>query len=444
MAISIAFHIPRMNWYRVLSSPINEAMKRKWNVQCWHNTEKNQKLKENQPDKNRVPLFKYGQPEISEYDGNEGLNSLIRSKNVQAVIDADPLTLEPIKIFSEKLQVDLKCVLIDGISSSRLQQDGRKYPQFDLYATPSVWHIDSTIKIRTRNHLKEISRANDLIGKKGNKIIEEWKRLYTHEWNENEISYYREHSTVTGTPSLDELDIIDPDNVRRKWGVSSSKNIVGYLPTPWDMPLGYFWGDYNMAKSYLKAIYVLVKYKQLKYLKFITKNPRDINLVKAIKKFCTKNNALLVAKLRHSRQPKKYLLKLADIIIGEDGYYPHTALELYKTSNIVIGYTSTGALECVAAKTPYIDIELPFLPKKYVIEFSTPATEVTCNWPGVVTSLNATDAVRYFKKTNLDNIKMDIKEREKYLQKYSSNCDGKASERLINKIEEVIMQKSKN
>jgi len=156
--------------------------------------------------------------------------------------------------------------------------------------------------------------------------------------------------------------------------------------------------------------------------------------VTAISKFCKKNGALLVAKLRKFRDAGKYLIDRADLIIGEDNFFPHTALELFAISDVCFGFSTSGAYECVAAGTPYVDIHVPFFPKKEYLQCSTTTLEVNCDWEGVIYEMSADNAINQLPQKCLDDFTLNSKARTTYLKHFTSGIEGNRSAMMLDAI----------
>lgn len=432
----IAFNIARMNWYRVSSALIEESLRRGWNVQCWHARYPTDVLKQNTPSRERVPAFKYGRPSVVEYEGKEGLRALLSMAGADIVVDIDLLPLA-LPDHCKGVKKKPLTVLLEGISNPRLQI-AQTLPRYDVFTAPSEWHIEQTKRIRCSNQALFRQDLWTRVSEFGPMFCRNMEKLFWAPWSSDDVEYYLTHTVVVGTSSLDDLGLVDRNEVRKKWNISSEAKVVGYLPSPYDMPVGYFWGDLNMSGGMLQKLFCYVKHRKFGSLKKIIGTPCDIDFVRSIRKFCDRNGAYLVAKMRHSRPAKSYLADAADLITGEDGYHPHTILELFKASDIVFGYTSTGALECVAAGTPYVDIELPAFPKAFYLQNIVPSLEVTKKWNGVVWSLSADEAMDALNNATLDHFSLDTLQRDLYISNFTSQCDGLASARLLDICEHKV------
>lgn len=432
--IKIAFNIPRRNFYRVLAAPIYEALRRGWRVTCLHgNEERNSQADLPLPSFSAFPDFP---PAILNYQGTDEFVSLVRSGSFDVVVDSDMIPISLIDAFDGLRYTPLK-VLLDGITHPRLQFGG-KFARFDLFITPSQWHIDCTINTMTRNHASVFAEAEQDLSWVERKAIDRWKLRYVYRWTEEDANYYAENSVVVGTPSLDDIKKIDQAEVRERWGIPLEVPVVGLLPSPWDMPLGYLWGDLNMVKNSIGLLRTAIRHRQLLQLPYLSRAPKDKDLVKAISHFCVNNGALLVAKLRKFRSAQKHLIDRADFVLGEDGFFPHTALELFAISDVCFGFCSTGAFECVAAGTPYVDINIPLFPKNDLIKLRSPSAEVTLPWRGVVREISAETAINNLPNMKIDDFRLDQKGRTEYLKHFTSGIKESSSSLMMDAIEDKL------
>jgi len=440
--MKIAFNIARLNWYRILSAPIAEALRRGWEVQCWHAKDRDGLLKKNAVSINRMPKFKVGMVNVKEYEKIEGLRKLIAETDVDVIVDADTVPAAIPDLCDEIPGQTPLTVLVDAVSNPRLQNGGsKKLPRFDIFSVPSVLHLESTIKLMSRNHLTAIEKVGNEMDGWGDQLIRDMRKTYTYSWTLDDCEYYRSNSLVVGVPPLDDVVLCDPVEIRKKWGIPVAQKVVGYFPSPYDMHGGNIWGEMNYARTSFGVLVSAIRHGKVQHIAKLLKIKRDKHIVRAVRRFCDYNNAVFVAKLRHSRSAPAYLKSAVDIEIGEDGYYPHTALELCSVADVTIGFTSSAALESVAGNTPYLDIEIPYFPKELYINNFTPALSVAADYPGVISSVTADSFVGEVATKSIDEIKMNSDARKKYLDLFAFGWVGGASRRLMDGIEKRVKRR---
>lgn len=438
--IKIVFIIWRLNWYRVVSAVIADAIARGMEVECWHFTG-NQHLKDNTPDVAKAPMFSIP-PTFRSFEIIEDLKNMSVQHGVDVMLD---VSIQPFCLADIFKDNNLRpvTVLLEGISHSEVLNGSYRLPRFDIIAVPSRWYIDKTLSQGTSG----AKDANQILSELPVYVAKTFKKYFLKQkdaiWNKGDMDYYSSHSYVVGIPSMKDLSLIDPYEIKTRWKLDPEKPVVAYLPSPWDMPLGCLWGDLNMASSKAGALKCAIKHGAYSMIPEIIRIPRDENIVRAVKAFCVRNGAQMVAKLRHSRPPKRYLAEAADLVLSEESFYPHTALELFSIADVVIGFTTTGAVEAVAAGSSYIDVELPFFPKKEYISYLAPSLAVTEKHEGIIWSLPAGQFVEKMQTAKLQDFKLDEKQRIYYLNKYMSGSIFDGGERLLDIIEGVVARKTK-
>lgn len=299
MSFKIVFHVMRQNWYRIFSAPIAEALRRGWEVECWHATYSEKILGANSPDINRVPEFAGKQPRIILYQGACELGELIDITSAHAIIDCD-ISLVP-KLCKERERP--VTILLDGLSHpilSRLKSGSVKtLPAYDVFALPSKQHMSDIIRCQSegREEMIKVMHREKIYNIK-------YLHNFLHSWTALEKKYFINHSVVVGTHSLDDIKLIDPIEVKHRLGIPHDQPIVGVLPSPWDMPMELFCGEFNMSKTICGVIKSILKYKEYNLPLSKIFLPRDKNIMASIMKFCKYNNAFLLTKLRHSKSIK--------------------------------------------------------------------------------------------------------------------------------------------
>jgi len=436
--LKIAFHILRMNWYRVLSSAIDEALKRGHSVECWHNAGA-KGLFENTPVVGKVPKFKYGNPKIREYTPSEELVHLVKKNDVDIIVDVNPPYISKYQDWPALPKRPYWVVIDDHTTVSTLQcKNEIQLLNCDLFASPSTWHVNKSCKMMTRDHMELINYIRKNRSFFGKPLEEQVIKMFPFQWNRAHVQYYREHSVCVGTPSFDILADIEEKEIKKRWNIPENKPVVALLPSPFDMSLGYLSGDLYMGSNILQRLVRVLRTKEISKLKYIFGHANDKAVVKGIRNFCDEHGACLVTKLRHSRKATPYVKRYSDVIIGEDGYHPHTALELFSIADLTLGFYSTGSIEAIAAGSPYMNIDIPLYPKEFYCGKLITTFVYSNDYPGVISSMGAADVADNFYKHSIDEFKFDADKRRQYLQKYTGPTDGKSSERLMVAVEHLV------
>lgn len=435
----IAFHILRMNWYRLMAAVIDEALKCGHHVECWHNAGA-KGLADNTPVLEKVPEFKYGTPKIIEYYSQGEFIQYLQEGQVDVCMDIMPLG----RSFSA-LPKDLNCYFVllgtDGDCPNCIE-DYAQMRSCDLIVTETDWRLNVACEMMTQDNELIINKAMESLdgfSRRTSKIfIGQIKKYLLWQWSDRDVDYFKRHSVVTGIPSLDILHCINKEDVKKKYGIPDDKKIVVLLISPFDMSLGFFFAELYMKNNWLSRLITLLSYRELSKVKCIFDKGYDKLVIKGIRRFCDNNNAYLIAKARHSRKVKDYVQRSADIIVADNNFYPHTALEFFSIADLTIGFYTTGVLEAVAAGSPYLNIDIPFFPKDFWFDYLSPNQEYIRNYKGVVRSINAVDIVEDFYQYKLRDFSYNEKDRDLYMRKYAGPADSKSSERLMKAIEYLV------
>ena len=251
-----------------------------------------------------------------------------------------------------------------------------------------------------------------------------------------------------GVPETDQVKDFDAAAIRRKYGIAPDKKVVLLLPFPWyghDFPIVDRWSLWThlvykpqpMLRKILKILRQKTAWKFVPdILPDMRKGLNDRAVIKAIRTFCDKNNALLVVKARKKNPIAPYLEDISDYVFFDESFYPFTALELLFIAELSIGYLTMTVLESVLAQTPTLSLipEYGALWPTDVDYFfrgvfsSEPGNFF--NFPGVVYSESIADLVENFADKTFDDYKFDHKSRDKFVEKYLGYSDYRASERI--------------
>jgi hypothetical protein len=137
-----------------------------------------------------------------------------------------------------------------------------------------------------------------------------------------------------------------------------------------------------------------------------------------------------VAKLRHSGLATRQVRSAAFRIVGEDGYNPHTALELYRIADMTVSYFSSGVVEAVACGSFHLNVRPPWYFND-VHEEVFPIYRHFYPQGGVNCNLEAAEAVSALPTRSISDYALDDAARERYLTRLAGTLDGKNSGRFL-------------
>lgn len=435
--MKIVFHIPRMNWYRVLSSVIDEALRRGHVVECWHNLgAKN--LKENCPNSQNVPSFSSGVPVIVDYEKPEEIIQLIEQRSPEMIVDLYPPRYPEISQI-KKCRSGLPFWLIVDLPPSdsflEIQSDSELYG-CDAFAMCNQDYLEAVIRYGRQSKRALLSTLRAQASRIGVGPGEFVGERFLYQYGERQEQYIRERSIIVGNASFDKYSNIDQNDVRGRYAIPGDKKVIILLPFPFIYDQSAPWSQIFNNGSLPRRLYWLIKQKRFDYFWRSLSWPSNERVLIALRTFADNNNAILISKLRHSTSPGSELRRYCHVLVGEEGYYPHTAAELFSIANLVVGFYSTASTEAIALGVPYMNIDVPEFPKKFYCDTRKPL--FNCDQlSGVVWSLNAMDAIRELPHMSLSSFKINSSMREKYLMKFANWPLGGASEKILNFIENV-------
>jgi len=431
--MKLVFPILRMNWYRVLATTIDAALAQGHEVECWHSIG-GYHWASNRPNLERVPHFVHGVPTVFEYEANRTFVNLLNDHKPAAVISlCNPWDAEVGKPFQVPGKKPLWVTLATNDS-------------FIGVTTPDQMAANSLIVLRTKHEedctiddhtadvrdlLRRMEAEPELHGAMHTKTIRE--RL-EKPWSTAMIDHFRTHTVRTGYPLLDSAMNIDAAAVRTAWGLPPHGPIIGCLSSPYGTVLNVPWEKAFATTSPLRQRYWNYQWKGLRGA--LNPAPNEQQVMQALKNFADRNNAPLVVKLRHTQDATPWMQKLADKIIGEESYYPHSAVELAAIASVMFGFFSTGAPEAIAAGHPFINLGIP----GYNREDWERATSMFIgmfNHPGVSWTFEADDWIRQAASLPLETFTLNPAAHRDYANFFCGPLDGRHSPRVIYALEQV-------
>lgn len=420
---SIAFVIVRTNWYRVFSSSIDAALKRGWRVECWH----------------RVGLGDAGQPMetasidrspfssssviFREYRGFEGLSELMYRKTVDVVVDAGPPVGARIDNWPQKPHRPLYICLEGSPMDSMYQlRDMEEIRQVDLFAMSTPYWVESSL--RTVKEIRYVTLSSEV---------------------ESEL---RKKCKPVGWPSADQRRLIDPIEVRRRWGVPEKQPVVVYLNWLDCSSVGLRAAMFS-AISIREKVAALIRHsKEWRSIFKALEEPCIDDIMKAIRAFCDRNNAFLIVKHRHRDNLWPAEIKAADKVIVDESYYPHTIWQVMGIADLVMGYFSFAVRESVASKVPYLALDVAGFADQAYYEKQGPFLRNLAgekgffNFPGVTRIMNDSKILRDLPHMLLSDFCMDPKAFEEYYAKYLAVPGVAYSELFLDEVQKLVEKES--
>lgn len=433
--LKIAFHIPRMNWYRVLSPLINEAIERGHKVECWHQIGA-KSLGENCPNREKMPDFKLGVPVIIDYNNPEDIIRVVSERSPDVIIDAYPPRY-PAMLRDRNVCLQKPYWLLVDLPPSdvimEIKNDDQLYA-CDGFAICNDFYLNASIRYGMQCKTTLLSDVQSQVKELGEDAAKWVKSHFMYQFKDSQVQYIRKKSIIVGNPSFDDYSKLDRASIRRRLKISAEQKVIVLLPFPFGYDITASWEQLYVRGSLLSRLIWIVQNKRFDCMKLLLTSPSNKTLLAALRRFAENNDALLVAKIRHSRIPAPELKQNCHMLFGDEGYYPHTAVELFAIADLVVGHYSFGSIEAAALGTPFLNVDIPGFPKKYYCDTRTSIKN--CDpWPGVVWSMGVSEARDTLPLKTLQEFQIRQDQREEYLRKFASWPLGGASARILDCLE---------
>jgi len=411
-----------MNWYRPFASVIDAALKRGWRVECWHAIGTSMPMRPMDFPSIATAPFPASKVLFREYRSFDELSHLMSMKTVDVVINAIPPVGAdadnwPNK-FSRPLYICINGSPMDCMYYVRNEENVR---QVDMFAIETSHWVEPTIK--TIWEADYVSLPADL---------------------ETEL---RRKCRPGGWPSVDQRMIIDPTEVRRRWGIPERQPVVVYLN----------WGDargvglrpemYSAASISDKVAALLRHSKEWCLAVKALREPGIGSIMKAIRAFCDRNNAFLIVKYRHRDNLWPAEINAADKMIVDESYYPHTIWKVMSIAELTISYFSFAVRESVASKVPHLALDVAGFTDKVYFDKQGPflrnlsGEKDFFNYPGVTRIMDDSKIMRDLPHMSLSDFHLDARMFEEYYEKYLAFPGVANSEVFLDEVHELVIKK---
>lgn len=169
-----------------------------------------------------------------------------------------------------------------------------------------------------------------------------WSDLWERWWREyNKSGRVIENFVPVGLPVAEHLSWIDRAEVRQTFGIPEGRRVVLYLPYPFESAPSWWGWRYGLPFG------------------------GDRRVVRAVRRFCDRNNALMVVKSRAKNPVRSYTADAADLVMDRDEPGEPTLLRLLTVSDLMIHPMSTSVTEAEAARVPSVCVATAHLASVY-------------------------------------------------------------------------------
>jgi hypothetical protein len=386
----IAFLIKRKNHYRVLGALVEEALRRSWAVECWHDHGHARDGWKGHEFPDHVPAFQAGAPRVIAFQGTGELAERFEVDPPDAIVCVDPPDPEVVAV--------------------------SKAPWFWLqFAADLVLTPDAPQGLRDATAVGMYSPW--------------WTRRLRRNFGEELTSMYvRRKVAAVGMPMLDLAAGIDPDKVRWTYGLPRDRPLVLYLPYPTKSAMPRRWLR-QVLGGWTRATHAINRRLG---------PPRaDRRIVEALRGFCDRHGAALVVKERVKDPGMPYVRRAAAAMFDEsqEAYHPPLILELLRCASLCVHYYSTAALEAVYCGVPSLCIA----PEPHEMGLDRHNATLVhngrpggiYNWPGAAHWRPLAEAADGFGRWSLADFPLDPDARRRYVSEFLGPDDGRASVRFL-------------
>ena len=431
--MKFVFPILRMNWYRVMATTIDAALAAGHEVECWHSVGGSH-WASNRPCRERLPRFRHGVPATFDYDSDEAFLRLLDEHRPDSVFSlCVPWSNAVCRRFRGTetrpfwTALTTNDTFLGAVPPERVAAVG-------LIVLRSAHEEECLVADHGADVRPLLARMEAEPGRHGSQQFQWLRELAARPWSAETIERFRTHAVRTGYPLLDSALGIDGDAVRARWGLPAQAPIVGCLASPYGAVLAAPWEKAFAAGTRRSRLYWNWKAKGWRGIG--SPDPGEPQVMQALKRFADKNGAPLVVKMRHTQDAAPWMRKLADRIVGEESYYPHSAVELAAISSVMFGFFTTGAPEAVAAGHPFVNLGIPGYNRETWERLASMFVGMF-DQPGVAQTIAAGEWIRRAPDMRLADFALDPAAHRAYAHRFCGPLDGRHSARVVRAAEQV-------
>jgi hypothetical protein len=415
--VKAAIIIGRRAEYRLYAPVIEAAFARGWQVECWHDFSQARTGPKGYqfPALDAVPAFRNGTPAVRPFSGLAEIGGWLAAGRVDVVLAAS-LSLLPRPLPSPRPFLVCLQSLIDSLA-----WDGPDVLlEWDLLALHSRWWL---------RWAAEYFAIEGLLA------------------GDNADGFTRRaeaRARYVGLPELDESRLIDPEEVRHRWGIPPRQPVVVLLPFPQGVGRQTFWPKYICAEpSRLRQVARIIAHRRPRYLSHVWHGWNDPNVVKALRRFCDRNGAYLLVKSRLKTPIPRYTERLADLCVYDERFYPATVLEALSIASLSVSYYSNSVFESVGVGVPHLCVTFTAEDynggdSTYFSRFYTPQEGSAFQFRGVSTAWSIPETLARLPARTLADFAMDPTARIRYIDKFLTHDAGDGGVRTIEAIERAF------
>ncbi len=445
----VVFLVYRTNYYRYYTPVIQEALRRGYGVECWHDysVPRLGSKSFSFPDTEHIPEFPgLGRPPGIVFEGPEDLEKKLREgRNIDVVVSICPF----------------KFSLPDA------SLDEFPFTWVTLMTGPdNFFYIPKLGFLKKRRNKELFLVHSESYAEKGEAFLKNFHPEYT-----DYLYPDKTRILVSGNAEFDAFKTIDPDAVRVKYGLPSGKGVLLYLPFPycnrnrssaWERAFCGLYANTAMAadgsyahdkKNYIIRDFVQKSWNLLRIIqdplscRFLARGMNEAKVFESIRQFCSRNNLYLVVKPRMKFPVADYVKEQADLVVWDDEkrQNPPMLKELLTVSRMCVMYYSFASLAAIYAGVYCLNINVPkefFINEAHRFWFSAEEGS-QFNYPGVIETWEIEDVIERLPQMHLKRFEMDREKNQEFIRNYMGYGDGLCSRRVWDAVKTAVRKKSK-
>ncbi len=411
--MKLAFLVVRKSYYMVYGALIDEALRRGWDVECWHDMAQARHGRKGYqfPDLDAVPSFRFGQPIVKTFIGPQALVQGLAAAGVSMVVSLQPSTFylgkvaKPSNLCWIGLQHFLDLFINGGLRGALSR---------DLLTVYTPWWVDWAHQYFVNQGYLQPGTSEEQV--------------------------FRLRCRLVGFPVAEQREMIDPEQVRHRWRLPADRPVVLYLPFPGASNGESFWAGriFLQPSRSLQMIHLLAQ-RQWRYWPAVRHGWNEAHMIRAVRTFCDRNGALLVVKSRQKTPIPPYVRAVADRCLYDEGYYPSTIMEAMSIASLCINYYSAAVAEASVWRVPNLCLRFsgndyfgwdPVRQRGFESFFHAKVGGFF-EYPGVSQTLAIPEAISRLPRAHLDEFVTDPQAHQAYCARFFGPADQQPSARFM-------------
>jgi hypothetical protein len=445
----VVFLVYRTNYYRYYTPVIQEALRRGYSVECWHDysAPRTGSKAFSFPDIEHIPNFPdSGRPPGVIFEGPGDLEKKLReAKTIDAVVSICP---------------------------SKFSLPDASLDEFPFTWVTLMTGPDNFFQIPQLGFFKKRRNKELFLVHSGS--YAEKGRLFLKNFHPGYTDYLYPDNTrivVSGNAEFDAFKTINPDAVRAKYGLPPDKDVLLYLPFPycnrnrssaWERAFCGLYANTATApdgsyahdkKNFLIKDFIQKSWNLLRVMqdplsrRFLAQGMNEAKVFQTIREFSRRNNLHLVVKPRMKFPVADYVKECADLVVWDDETQqnPPILKELLTVSRMCVMYYSFASLAAIFAGVYCLNINLPrefFIDEAHRFWFSSEEGS-QFNYPGVIETWEIEDVIERLPQMHVRRFEMSREKKQEFIRNYMGYGDGLCSRRVWDAVKAAARKRPK-